>query len=316
MHLLRFSLQPLQPLPPMELLALRWVLLAGTLLSTSATSSALRQRDLSPITLQMDMALNSFDDQYNGCEDKMKARLPELNRREIAMNSIYAATWKKASAEWQQRCRRLSACPQLTQDQAIAVLAYTDDGGMSQQFNKATREGGRSRHHYLNSYHFKVLHFLLTQALQALQRSQPGCHDVYRGVEGIHFTATIGTAVRFGQFTSTSLWKNVTKKFGQDTFFVVNTCYGVPIMNLSYFKNQSEVLIPPFEVFEVTDFTRINGKPQIQLRSKGKESNHNCELVKEVGLGHSPGLALHSLPCCHGFVVWLSIFHIITSFSV
>uniref|UniRef100_A0A8C2SZD2 NAD(P)(+)--arginine ADP-ribosyltransferase n=1 Tax=Coturnix japonica TaxID=93934 RepID=A0A8C2SZD2_COTJA len=285
----------------MELLALRWVLLAGTLLSTSATSSTLQQGDLGPIAVRMDMANESYDDQYNGCEDKMKARLPELNRTEIDTNKPYATTWKKASAEWQQRCRRLSDCPQLTQDQAIAVLAYSAAGGMCQQFNEATRQGGRSHKHYLNSYHFKVLHFLLTQALQALQRSQPDCHNVYRGVRGINFTAEIGKAVRFGQFTSTSLWKNATKKFGNDTIFVVNTCYGVPIKKLSFFKEENEVLIPPFEVFKVTNFTRINGKPQIQLRSNGTLSRHNCELVKdqggqwgqdhqEVGLGLSPGL--------------------------
>ncbi|XP_072201251.1 NAD(P)(+)--arginine ADP-ribosyltransferase 1-like [Excalfactoria chinensis] len=309
----------------MELLALRWVLLAGTLLSMSATRSAMCQGDLGTIKVQMDMAPHSFDDQYKGCENKMKAVLPKVNRTEIAMNKLYADTWKKASAEWQERCSRRSDCPQLTQEQAIAVLAYTDNGGMYKQFNNDTRQGRRSRQHYLESYNFKVLHFFLTQAVQALRESDPKkCYPVYRGVRGIHFTAEIGTDVRFGQFTSTSLQKAATKQFGQDTFFEATTCYGVPIKKLSFFEDQDEVLIPPYEVFEVTSITTINGRPQIQLHSKGPKSFHNCELVnalggqwgrglQEVGLGLSSGLSLHSLPCCHGFVTLLSIFHIITT---
>ncbi|XP_072215303.1 NAD(P)(+)--arginine ADP-ribosyltransferase 1-like [Excalfactoria chinensis] len=291
----------------MELLALRWVLLAGTLLSMSATSSALRQGDLG--TRTMDMAIESFDDQYKGCEDEMEAVLPKVNRTEFRKNKLFAATWKNASAEWQQLCSHPSACPQLTREQGIAVLAYTAAGRMSKQFNEDTRQGWISRQHYLQSYNFKVLHFLLTQAVHALRESDPEeCYPVYRGVRGIHFTAKIGTAVRFGHFTSTSQKKDIaTKKFGQDTFFEVTTCHGVSIRDFSFFPREDEVLIPPYEVFEVTSFTRINGRPQIQLRSKGTKSRRNCELVKslggqwdqshqEVGLGLSPGLALHSLP--------------------
>ncbi|XP_072211947.1 NAD(P)(+)--arginine ADP-ribosyltransferase 1-like [Excalfactoria chinensis] len=293
----------------MELLALRWVLLAGTLLSMSATSSAMCRGDLGPIKLRMDMAPQSFDDQYKGCEDKMEAALTELNRTEFRSNKLYAATWKNASTEWQKRCRRRSDCPPLTQQQAIAVLAYSAAGGMYKQFNEYTREGGSSRQHYLKSYNFKVLHFLLTQAVQALRRSGPKkCYHVYRGVRGINFTAEIGKEVRFGQFTSTSLQKDAAKEFGKDTFFDVTTCYGVRIKKLSYYEDEDEVLIPPFEVFQVTNFTIISGRPQIQLRSKGAHSTYNCEYVKrrggqwgwghqEVGLGLSPGLALHSLPC-------------------
>ncbi|XP_072211331.1 NAD(P)(+)--arginine ADP-ribosyltransferase 1-like [Excalfactoria chinensis] len=292
----------------MELLALCWVLLAGTLLSMSATSSAMCQGDLGPTTVRMDMAPQSFDDQYKGCENKMKAVLPKVGRMEIAKNKLFAAIWMKASAKWQQLCSHPSTCPHLTREQAIAVLAYSAAGGMYKQFNAATRQGRRSHQHYIKSYHFKMLHFFLTQAVQALRRSGPKkCYHVYRGVRGIHFTAKIGTKVRFGHFTSTSRQKAPTKIFGNDTFFEVKTCYGVPIKKVSFSPSLDEVLVPPYEVFKVTKITRINGRPQIQLRSRGTKSFHNCELVKslggqwgwghqEVGLGLSPGLALHSLP--------------------
>lgn len=299
---------PCSQLPLMELLALRWVLLAGTLLSTSAASSALQEGDLGPSSVPMDMALNSFDDQYEGCEVIMRDEIVRVNRTEFATNDLYAASWRKAAKEWQKRCRRPTGCTQLRQEQVIALLAYTAASRMCAQFNAATRQDGRSHQDYLHSYHFKTLHFFLTQALFALRASQPRCYYVYRGVRGIHFMAQRGMTVRFGQFTSTSLKQKATERFGQDTLFVVKTCYGVPIKQFSFYPSEDEVLIPPFEVFEVTNFRTVNGRIQISLRSKGKMSTHNCELLKpqggqwgrghqEVGLGLSPGLALPVLPC-------------------
>ncbi|XP_052555339.1 NAD(P)(+)--arginine ADP-ribosyltransferase 2-like [Tympanuchus pallidicinctus] len=292
----------------MELLALCWVLLAGTLLSTSAASSALHDGDLGPTMVPMDMAPNSFDDQYEGCGQMMWDKIQKVNYTEFTKNYVYADGWRKAAAEWQKRWGHLSHPPQLRREQAIAVLAYTAASKLYQQLNAATRQGGRSHQYYCLYFHFKTLHFLLTQALRALQASQPFCYKVYRGVGGVRFTAQRGTAVRFSQFTSTSLRKEVAVKFGRDTLFVIKTCYGAPIKQFSFYPLEDEVLIPPFEVFEVTSFSVVNGRNQIHLHSKGKKSKHNCELLKspcgqwgwghqDVGLGFSPGPALHSLGC-------------------
>ncbi|XP_021237659.1 NAD(P)(+)--arginine ADP-ribosyltransferase 2-like [Numida meleagris] len=293
----------------MEHLALCWVLLAGTLLSTSATSSALHEPDLGPTTVPMDMAPLSFDDQYEGCRHVMWAKQQKLRHLELAKNNVFASVWRKAAAEWQKRWGHLAHTPLLKREQAIAVLAYSAASNLYKQFNAATREGGRSHQHYLHSYPFKALHFLLTEALRALRKSQPHhCYHVYRGVRGIRFMAHIGKAVRFGQFTSSSLRKDVAEKFGWDTFFVMETCYGVPIKYFSFFPPVEEVLIPPFEVFQVTNIAFAYGRVLIHLCCTGRESRHNCELLKgqggqqgrdhqEMGLGHSPGWALHSLHC-------------------
>ncbi|XP_048806950.1 NAD(P)(+)--arginine ADP-ribosyltransferase 1-like [Lagopus muta] len=295
----------------MELLALCWVLLAGTLLSTSATSSALHDGDLDPIEIEMNMAPDSFDDQYVGCENQMKTKIQKVNRTEIKNNKDYANTWKKAAAEWQKICQNPNDCPKLKMDLAIAVVAYSAADGMCEKFNADTRQGGLSHQHYMQSYHFKTLHFLLTQALQALRKSNPKpdkCYNVYRGVQGIRFTAEKGKAVRFGQFTSASLDKNAAKEFGKDTFFEIQTCHGVSINPLSFFPSEEEVLIPPFEVFEVTKFSIVKGRNEIKLLSNDTKSNHNCELLndqggqwgrghQEVGLGLSHGPPLPPLPC-------------------
>ncbi|NWI71409.1 NRT2 ribosyltransferase, partial [Todus mexicanus] len=78
-----------------------------------------------------------------------------------------------------------------------------------------------------------------SEALRALREARPRrCYRVYRGVRGIRFTAQQHQSVRFGQFTSTSLQRKSAEAFGQDTFFSVETCYGVPIENFSFYPGE------------------------------------------------------------------------------
>ncbi|KAF1535304.1 Erythroblast NAD(P)(+)--arginine ADP-ribosyltransferase, partial [Eudyptes schlegeli] len=262
----------------MERLALGLVLLAGTL----ATSSPLRRRDLKSIKeVELDMVRASFDDQYRGCSRMMEEELEELNRTEFA-NSIYAEAWTRAATEWRNRQGRVPQLRVLRPEQEVALLAYTMSGPLYEPFNKAVREAGRSRREYLDTFHFKALHFLLTKALHALQDAQPRCcYCVYRGIRGIRFTAWPGQSMRFGYFASSSFLKKNAERFGQDTIFSVETCYGVPIRNFSFFPKEEEVLIPPFEIFEVTDVARDGDRALIHLRSQDARSNYNCEWVKE-----------------------------------
>ncbi|NXX57034.1 NARE ribosyltransferase, partial [Scopus umbretta] len=270
----------------MEHLALGLVLLAGTL----ATGSPLHHRGLHPVKeVALDMAPASFDDQYRGCSRMMAEELEELNRTEFANNSVYAEAWTLAAAEWRSRRGRVSQRPVLLPEQAVALLAYTLQGPLYRTFNAAVREAGRSRKEYLSAFQFKVLHFLLSGALRALRDAQPRrCRHVYRGVQGIRFTAQRHQSIRFGHFTSTSLQNKSTLHFGQDTIFLVETCYGVPIRDFSLFPEEEEVLIPPFEIFEVTNVTRDGDRALIQLRSQDTLSTYNCELVKEKRCKNQP----------------------------
>ncbi|NXW54902.1 NARE ribosyltransferase, partial [Eurystomus gularis] len=264
----------------MEHLALGLVLLVGTLAAGSPPRLWHRQ-DLDAVKeVVLDMAPTSFDDQYWGCSHMMEEELAELNRTEFANNRVYAQAWTIATAEWRSRRGRV---PQtLRPELAIALLAYTQESPLHREFNGAVREAGRSRQHYLHDFHFKVLHFLLSEALRALRDAWPHhCHHVYRGVQGIRFTALHRQSVRFGHFTSTSLQRNRTLAFGQDTFFLVETCYGVPIKDFSFYPEEEEVLIPPFESFKVTDVAHERDRVVIQLRSQAANSTYNCELVKE-----------------------------------
>ncbi|XP_075598923.1 erythroblast NAD(P)(+)--arginine ADP-ribosyltransferase-like [Balearica regulorum gibbericeps] len=260
----------------MEHLVLGLVLLSRTL----AAASPRHRRDLDPVKV-LDMAPSSFDDQYQGCSHMMEEELQELNQTEFANNRVYARAWTYATTEWQRWKTRIRELPVLQPDHTVALMAYILDSNVFREFDVAVRVAGRSREEYLCAFHFKVLHFLLSEALRVLRDTQPQkCHHVYWGVD-VRFTARHQQSIRFGKFTITSLRKDIAQRFGKHTFFSVETCYGVPVRNFSLFPTEEEVLIPPFEIFKVTNITHNRNRTIIQLRSQGASSTYNCEWVKE-----------------------------------
>ncbi|XP_060119749.1 erythroblast NAD(P)(+)--arginine ADP-ribosyltransferase-like [Heteronotia binoei] len=229
-------------------------------------------------SLPFDMAATSFDDQYNGCVDKMDDKVGKLQRTEFATsNSNYEEVWKAATTKWNRKKPK-----GLKQQYAIAVFAYTKSSdSLYSQLNEAVRKAGQSEDYYLRNFHFKSFHYLLTRALQVLvTSSNHKCYITYRGVKGITFTTELYRKVRFGHFASSSLNKKTAEGYGDDTFFTIKTCYGAYIKDFSFFPNEEEVLIPPYELFLVEDFKETGGKTHISLTSEGKHSNYNCVYVK------------------------------------
>ncbi|NWY72520.1 NARE ribosyltransferase, partial [Erithacus rubecula] len=260
------------PLPSMALLALTLALLAMTVATTDIKE------------MPLDMALDSFDDQYQGCGPAMMEKLPALQDSEFQKNALFAKVWPKAMHLW-----KLQGYPQHPlpySAQAIALMAYTMND-LYQQFNNNVSVAGRSPQEYRDKFHFKALHFLLTDALATLRDSQgQKCHCVFRGVKDYKFKANEGDVVRFGRFASSSICKGVAQGFGSATVFVVRTCHGADIKNYSKFPYEEEVLIPPFEKFNVTKVNKGTGNVWIHLNTIGTESKYNCEWVNgEDSLG-------------------------------
>ncbi|NXU99828.1 NARE ribosyltransferase, partial [Cettia cetti] len=250
------------PLPTMAPLAHTLALLAMTVATVAIK------------VVPLDMALDSFDDQYRGCGPAMTAALPALNRSEFQKNPLFARVWPKAVAKWRSRGSPVS--PLSSPVLAIALMAYSMND-VYLPFNAAVRVAGRSRQEYRKNFHFKTLHFLLTQALVALRHAQNGqCRQVFRGVRDTNFSAQPGQRVRFGKFTSTSQRREVAQKFGTDTIFQVLTCHGVAIRAFSMYPMEEEVLIPPFETFQVTRVIWDGKRSWIWLRSTGTFSKYNC----------------------------------------
>uniref|UniRef100_A0A8C3QN64 NAD(P)(+)--arginine ADP-ribosyltransferase n=1 Tax=Cyanoderma ruficeps TaxID=181631 RepID=A0A8C3QN64_9PASS len=236
----------------------------------------------------LDMAKNSFDDQYLECSENLSEDLVELQVSDFCKNDEFFNNWKTAKAQWKKQG---SVSSPLTRDQAIALMAYTmNTTNLYEEFNKAVRVAGSSSWKYQKKFHFKSLHFLLTRALQILRRTND-CKNVFRGVKNFHFDVNQDDEVRFGQFASTSLSEQVAKGFGNDTIFKVYTCYGVDIQKFSMYPSQKEVLIPPFETFMVNAVHKEGNTMHIELRSNRKFSNYDCEWLKGGSLSrNSPHL--------------------------
>ncbi|PKU27071.1 hypothetical protein llap_22625 [Limosa lapponica baueri] len=114
-------------------------------------------------------------------------------------------------------------------------------------------------------------------ALSTLRNAQSRrCHQVYWGIWDIRFTTRHQDLIRFGQFTSTSLRNKSALDFGQDTFFSVYTCYGIPIRDFSFYPNEDEVIILHYKGFKVTNITKRWDRACIQLHSQDTFRTYNC----------------------------------------
>uniref|UniRef100_F7DR71 NAD(P)(+)--arginine ADP-ribosyltransferase n=1 Tax=Equus caballus TaxID=9796 RepID=F7DR71_HORSE len=297
----------------------------GLMEALQAQSHRITRRDLFSKETPLDMAPASFDDQYVGCAAAMMAALPDLNYTEFQANKVYADGWALASSQWRERqawgpewglspTRLPPPPPGFRDEHGVALLAYTANSPLHKEFNAAVREAGRTRAHYLHHFSFKTLHFLLTEALQLLSRRQrsPRCHQVFRGVHGLRFQpAGPGATVRLGGFASASLQNVAAQQFGEDTFFGIWTCLGAPIKGYSFFPGEEEVLIPPFETFQVINASRpAQGPARIYLRALGKRSTYNYKQCKSgpcrldnSAMGQGPPSAFWSLLLLLWFLV-------------
>uniref|UniRef100_A0A8C4RPC4 NAD(P)(+)--arginine ADP-ribosyltransferase n=1 Tax=Erpetoichthys calabaricus TaxID=27687 RepID=A0A8C4RPC4_ERPCA len=205
---------------------------------------------------------DSYDDDYVGCLGKREIQVKQgYLSCEKKQNSIFKYAWDAAEIYWRNRVP-----PKLDRDTAIAVTAYTSNS-FYYQLNAAV-QGGVNQ--VTNGY-FRSIHLLLTKAIQTLQNGK--CMTTYRGIK-VYIPLKRGELFRFGRFASSSKSRKVAEHFGSKMLFTIKTCFGVDITQYSLYKEESEVLIPPYEEFKVTD-AHWN---QITLMSTGKaRSNKRCE---------------------------------------
>uniref|UniRef100_A0A663MQP2 NAD(P)(+)--arginine ADP-ribosyltransferase n=1 Tax=Athene cunicularia TaxID=194338 RepID=A0A663MQP2_ATHCN len=216
--------------------------------------------------LLMDMALQSFDEQYLGGREKVMEELEQGDyfQKEIAANKDYLSLWKKAQETLLKS--PVGLLREMRESHAIVLMAYTMNSSLHSQLNWATSTAGRSPEHYRHNFSFKYFNFYLTTAIQIIKQRQRGKESVGKR-----------SRVQFGCFTSTSrLWKEP-QKFGNETLFTVTTCLGAAVQGSSYYTSEKEVLIPPYESFLVKIFFRTQQGNRLQLHSVGNYSKYHCD---------------------------------------
>ncbi|KAM6450318.1 GPI-linked NAD(P)(+)--arginine ADP-ribosyltransferase 1-like isoform 1-T1 [Liasis olivaceus] len=228
------------------------------------------------LDIPLTMFDDSVDDQYTDCGPTTEVKVQEPGN--IPLGKKYNETWEKARRHWASLGQVAS---DLSPIYGTAVVAYTVGDTFYSDFNNAVREAGKSPSSY-HDFTFKDVHFLLTKAVQA-RKPKHGCHQVFRGIRNIHFNVS-DKVVRFGQFASSSLEKTVAQKYGEDSFFIIKTCFGAQIDDISFHPEEREVLIPPYETFNVTSHSESKRGVVITLESRGIFSHFNCGVKNAAGL--------------------------------
>ncbi|KAM6939536.1 NAD(P)(+)--arginine ADP-ribosyltransferase 2-like [Xenentodon cancila] len=222
--------------------------------------------------IPLDMAPNSVDDMYEGCKDEMLTKVQQafLPTEKSKVKNFFQA-WDQAEKYYNNRWspyNKKSRFSFLTKEQIMAVYAYTRDEVYS-EFNTAVRT---DKNKYKTAFMYHTLHFFLTDAIQALNCRIPEkkkCVTTYRGVNII--MKTDAKTFRFGSFTSSSMNFNIALRFGKKTCFVIYTCFGADISRYSKYEHEKEVMIPPYEVFEV-----------VKSEMKSQKKTLPCDFVLTV----------------------------------
>ncbi|XP_069790172.1 ecto-ADP-ribosyltransferase 5-like [Narcine bancroftii] len=218
--------------------------------------------------IQMDMAVNSADYHFVHSTESDRIAIDYI-QEEKNHSTFFSDAWLKASQEWKNKKSEVIISEGMLDEHFIAILCYTlDSPPLYRYFNQAIRNYGVNDEMYAKCFPYKSLHYLLSVALSILKSSawQPGPRaQVYRGIDK-KVQVSEGAHVRFGQFASTSLnmYQSVstfTKKgTGTSTLFNITTAHGVSIEKISFFRSEEEVLIPPYEVFNVTKIVDWKGE--------------------------------------------------------
>ncbi|XP_073690788.1 GPI-linked NAD(P)(+)--arginine ADP-ribosyltransferase 1-like [Garra rufa] len=224
----------------------------------------------------LDMAPTSVDDQYKGCTEKMADLVKtKYLEKERSASAEYNQTWQ----EGELNARK--AEDNLQQIHSVAIHVYTNkDSKVYSDFTKATRT---DKQNYTDgTYKWYSLHFLLTEAIQILKKTHNRCYVTYRGTN-LKFDVQ-SKEVRLSSFSSSSLDRKVIQGFGNVSCFEIYTCEGANLTKYSKYPEEKEVLIPPYETFNLSAVKNRTDQPDLWcetvfvLNSTGTRSELSCAL--------------------------------------
>ncbi|GAA6227061.1 ecto-ADP-ribosyltransferase 5-like [Lates japonicus] len=234
--------------------------------------------------LTLDMAPDSVDDMYDGCKDKMRAEANNYLKNEKNVVSNFRLAWEKAEKKWSKKIPG--------REKKMAIYVYTlNEPNIYLDFNKAVRT---QRSIYKTTFRYHALHFFLTDALQTLNSCKPEeerCLTGYRRVNSYFSQDVLNKEIRFGTFTSSRRDQYPrADRFGDKSCFEIVTCFGADISLYSELgESEREVLIPPYEIFKVTEIKRRADEKNLpcevvyKLSSTRKTlSNLNCALIPPI----------------------------------
>ncbi|KAM4810780.1 ecto-ADP-ribosyltransferase 3 isoform X4 [Urocitellus parryii] len=225
----------------------------------------------------LDMADNTFDDEYLKCIDRMEMKyVPQLLTEEKSTHQLLQTVWENAKAKWEAQKAQLFLPLNFKDNHGIALTAYVSE--YQQQtpfyhlFNEAVKMTGKSRKAYIYDFQFKAFHFYLTRALQLLRRP---CEESYKNVV---YRISQDTSFTFGELNQARL-SNFTMAYSakpqtvdeQQIVLTIHTCFGIAVEKFFDKENEKITLIPLSEVFQVS---REGDSNNLILQSTNKTCSH------------------------------------------
>ncbi|XP_061767953.1 GPI-linked NAD(P)(+)--arginine ADP-ribosyltransferase 1 isoform X2 [Nerophis ophidion] len=233
---------------------------------------------------QLNMAPDAVDDLYQGCRDEVMKRLihPEVLGKELSGNPGLRAAWS-------DKCTRL--LPGGVKEHTAALLAYANGNAFREAFNHEVETTGANAGTYERDFHFKSLHFLLTDAMRL--RKPAACRNVYRMSDG-NYVAEIGARVRFGRFTTVHTDLSMKEDMEDGVYFNITTCFFVSLEGFCGLEEDTAILSPA-EEFTVVDVKQVNDYQEVVLKHSKMEALHNCygfsrATMAPVGKGAAAGV--------------------------
>ncbi|XP_059817296.1 GPI-linked NAD(P)(+)--arginine ADP-ribosyltransferase 1-like [Hypanus sabinus] len=194
----------------------------------------------------------------------------EYLAKEREINKALDNAWKNALdlRENDPRLRNVSVPRGLREQHVVALIAYTLPNNLCSKFNEAMRKYGANDSVYAEKFHFKAFQYLLSVAIERV-REDSGLtpQPTYRGMHKESF-GEVGSRMKFGYFASSS--RTRLTRFGNKTMFTMFSQYGAQIQNYSFYPDEEEVLIPPYEAFKITSYEPRTDGVDISLQTDGK----------------------------------------------
>lgn len=215
----------------------------------------------------LDLTPDLNDNMYDDCRSKAAAVTDEatMQKWETHANFSQAEQNAKEPAHMYMKKRH-----------SMAIYMYTNILLHPAKQNLEESTGKRQK----ETFESRSLYSSLSEAVQILRHSQVTClRTIYRTETFLNPNVS-KELIRFGTFVLGSDEWN----FGRGaSCFEVFTCFGADVTHYSTLKINSQVLIPPYEVFRVTETAAEAHRCKVLYRL---ESNLNCVYDPESNMLH------------------------------
>ncbi|XP_032386269.1 ecto-ADP-ribosyltransferase 5 isoform X1 [Etheostoma spectabile] len=223
--------------------------------------------------LMQNLTYDLKGDTYDECRSKATVVTDKAMMQKWDTSTNFSQPWSNAEKKAKE-----SAHKYMEKHHSVALYLYTNI--MLQPVKQNIEIPERGRKQLKKTFEPHSLYFFLSEAIQILKHSQVTCLQTnYRTETLLHLNIS-NKLIRFNTFTLGSDGWNFTRNA---TCFEVYTCFGADITLYSALKPNRQVLIPPYEVFKVTDTETNAQRCKVVFRLK---SNLNCVYDRETNMLH------------------------------